>query len=189
MVRNGAKTSFDVDASPSGFFALRTPLLPYAILSRWGEGLEAPGVDQLLTDLNLSLEDKLRLVRAAREGLGREFGVEAPLERQFDARYRRERPRLEALLDRRGDEAEQLASGLCAIDHRSERVRALTAELEALAKKGALSASIQRLAASYVHMHINRLLRAAARAQELLIYDFLRRLYTSQAARRQGRDA
>ena len=32
-------------------------------------------------------------------------------------------------------------------------------------------------------MHANRLLRSAQRAQELLIYDFLERLYESAAAR------
>jgi hypothetical protein len=32
-------------------------------------------------------------------------------------------------------------------------------------------------------MHANRMLRAAARAQELVLYDFLHRLYESRAAR------
>jgi hypothetical protein len=37
---------------------------------------------------------------------------------------------------------------------------------------------------SCVHMHVNRLLRSAQRAQELVLYELLDRLYTSQAARR-----
>lgn len=43
---------------------------------------------------------------------------------------------------------------------------------------------LRTLAGSYIHMHANRLLRSAARAQELVLYDFLCRLYESQAARR-----
>jgi hypothetical protein len=42
---------------------------------------------------------------------------------------------------------------------------------------------IRVLATSFIHMHANRLLRSAARAQELVIYDFLERCYTSQIAR------
>jgi len=34
-----------------------------------------------------------------------------------------------------------------------------------------------------MHMHVNRMARAAARAQELVLYDFLARLYEGQAAR------
>ena len=43
--------------------------------------------------------------------------------------------------------------------------------------------SIQAVSSSFVHMYTNRLLRSAARAQELVLYDFLGRLYQSQKAR------
>ena len=46
-----------------------------------------------------------------------------------------------------------------------------------------LSVPLAELAVSYLHMHANRLLRSAHRAQELVLYDFLGRLYESQAAR------
>jgi len=38
------------------------------------------------------------------------------------------------------------------------------------------------LAGSFLHLHANRVLRAAARAQELVLYDFLARLYESRLA-------
>ncbi len=40
-----------------------------------------------------------------------------------------------------------------------------------------------------LHMHANRLLRSALREQELVLYDFLLRLYGSQVARVRSRDA
>ena len=40
---------------------------------------------------------------------------------------------------------------------------------------------------SCLHMFANRLLRSSARAQEMVLYDFLARLYTSEAARSQPR--
>lgn len=50
---------------PSGFFALRTPLLPFDDLRRWGEGLEAPAaVDQ--PDLLAGAQQRDRLLLRAR---------------------------------------------------------------------------------------------------------------------------
>jgi hypothetical protein len=46
-----------------------------------------------------------------------------------------------------------------------------------------LSAPLPELAPSYLHMYANRLLRSAHRAQELVVYDFLCRLYDARAAR------
>jgi hypothetical protein len=40
------------------------------------------------------------------------------------------------------------------------------------------------VAMSYAHMHVNRLLRSAQRAQELVVYELLDRVYSSRAARR-----
>ncbi len=59
----------------------------------------------------------------------------------------------------------------------------LVAELRAIEQVGELCESIEDLAASFIHMYANRLLRSAARAQEMVLYDFLRRIYESQIAR------
>ncbi len=40
------------------------------------------------------------------------------------------------------------------------------------------------MAPSYVHMHLNRMIRSAARAHEMVIYSFLSQLYKSRAARK-----
>jgi hypothetical protein len=39
------------------------------------------------------------------------------------------------------------------------------------------------LAPSYLHLHANRVLRSAQRVQEMVLYDFLARLYDSRSAR------
>ena len=39
------------------------------------------------------------------------------------------------------------------------------------------------MAASFVHMHVNRLIRSAQRAHEMVLYDFLHLLYESREAR------
>jgi lantibiotic biosynthesis protein len=40
------------------------------------------------------------------------------------------------------------------------------------------------IAMSYAHMHVNRLLRSAQRAQELVLYELLDRAYSAQVGRR-----
>jgi hypothetical protein len=39
---------------------------------------------------------------------------------------------------------------------------------------------------SFVHMHVNRVLRTDVRVQELLLYDFLERFYIGQLARQRA---
>jgi hypothetical protein len=57
-------------------------------------------------------------------------------------------------------------------------------ELRWLAQVGRLSTPISDLAASFAHMHVNRLLRSAHRAQELVLYELLDRAYSARAGRR-----
>jgi len=50
-------------------------------------------------------------------------------------------------------------------------------------RDGRLQRPLADLAANLVHMHLNRLFRSAQRRQELVVYDFLFRLYASRKAR------
>ena len=60
----------------------------------------------------------------------------------------------------------------------------MVAELKACEQAGELTLPLAELAPSALHMHANRLLRSAQRAQELVLYELLGRAYSSQAARR-----
>ena len=81
-----------------------------------------------------------------------------------------------------------IGPGIEVLLDRSRRMAPIAAELRQAEREGRLTAPIGDLAASYLHMHANRLLRSAARSQELVMYDFLARLYRAQWARgRKGR--
>src|SRR5215471_12821427 len=149
--------------------------------ARWRFALR--GMDMLLDDLGLDLEAKLAVVKAARQTFGREFRVDGQFEYQLGDKYRKERAGIEALLDPSRDEESELAPGLRLLHTRSQRLRASASELRACQSAGRLSASLPELAQSYLHMHANRMLRSAARAQELVMYDFLVRTYESRLAR------
>lgn len=149
--------------------------------ARWRLALR--GIDMLLDDWGLDLAAKHRLMAEAREGFGREFAADDALRHQLSQRFRRERRDLEKLLDMAPADDPTATPLLEAHDHRSHRLRPLIEALRSCETAGLLTTSIESLALSHVHMHANRLLRSAHRAQELVIYDFLTRIYESRQAR------
>jgi thiopeptide-type bacteriocin biosynthesis protein len=151
---------------------------------RWRLALR--GMDLLFDDLGLTLEEKWSVARRAREGYGREFGIDGNFRGRVSQRYRAERARLEALLDPGQDPPELLAAGLEALRRRSLQLAPVSAELRRLDQAGRLSTPLAGIAMSYAHMHVNRLLRSAQRAQELVLYELLDRAYSAQAGRRSG---
>jgi len=62
----------------------------------------------------------------------------------------------------------------------------LVKDLVTASRDGELTHPISALAPSFVHMHLNRVLRSAHRQQEFVIYDFLHRLYEAQLSRAGG---
>lgn len=143
--------------------------------SRWR--LLVRGIDQLLEDLGLDLAARRAFAKREKEGYGRELGADDAFWRQLGQRYRKERGSLEALLDRSQDASSPHAAALAALAQRSEAIRPLVPALRAL------PVPLTALASSYVHMHANRLLRAAARMQEACLHYLLERLYEARIAR------
>jgi thiopeptide-type bacteriocin biosynthesis protein len=149
--------------------------------TRWR--LALGGVDLLLCDLGFDFAAKSAVMKRLRDAFAREFRVDANLKHQLGEKYRKERQRLEALLDSYSDAAHAAPSACSAFGQRSERLAPVIDELKALEMAGCLSGPLTRLAPSYIHMHINRLLRSAQRCHEVVLYDFLDRLYESRLAR------
>jgi thiopeptide-type bacteriocin biosynthesis protein len=149
---------------------------------RWRVALR--GVDLLFDDLGLTLEQKLVIAQRARDGYGREFGADGDFQRQVSRRYRDERASVAALLDPERDPPAELAASIRALRQRSTALAPVGPQLRALAEAGRLSVELPELAMSLAHMHVNRVLRSAQRAQELVLYELLGRAYSSQAARR-----
>jgi class I lanthipeptide synthase len=159
--------------------------------ARWR--LALLGTDLLLADLGLGAAEKLALLGGLRDSFQREFGGGAVpakgLRVQLDQKFRAERPGLESLLDLGIDPDpakiadNPLAPGIEVLARRSRANAPLAAELRRLAGEGRLTAPVPEIAGSLVHMHVNRMIRSAARAHELVLYDLLARIYESRSAR------
>jgi thiopeptide-type bacteriocin biosynthesis protein len=141
------------------------------------------GMDWLLADLGFDPDMQRAVIRQARQTFAAEFRADAEFRRQLGTKFRPERAGLTALLDPNPEVGTPLAFGREALRCRSQRLAPVLAELKVYARAGRLTAPLPELAVSYLHMHANRLLRSAHRAQELVLYDFLARLDESRAAR------
>ena len=148
---------------------------------RWR--LAVKGLDALLDDLSLGLDAKLEVMERLRRDFSAEFKVKRPFEDQLGARFRKEGRALEALLQATPDAQGPWQPGLVALRRRSEALRPVVERLRQAEAEGRLTTPVAVLADSLLHMHVNRLLPADQRAQELILYDFLARLYRSRRAR------
>jgi thiopeptide-type bacteriocin biosynthesis protein len=145
--------------------------------ARWR--LAVRGADQLLEALGMDEAARGALFARARDDLGREHHADAAFYARIGERWKRERAGLEALLARDPaiDAEHDYAPGLAILAERSARLAALRPAPRDVP-------GFAGLAWSLVHMHVNRLLHASQRAQELVLYDFLRRWHEARRARR-----
>jgi thiopeptide-type bacteriocin biosynthesis protein len=148
---------------------------------RWR--LTLRGIETLLADLDLDLAAKASVLKKVRTQFAKEFEIDSRFKAQLSERFRKERKGLEALLAPAPEATDALAPGCEIFRRRSAQLIPIGTKLRDVEQGGDLAKPIRDLAPSFIHMHANRLLRSAQRAHELLLYDFLARLYDSQLAR------
>lgn len=123
----------------------------------------------------------LSMVREARRAFAAELRVDARVEVQLGRRYRAERAALSRLCDE--GPARELPEAAEVFDAAIPRFHDLARRHRLAALGGSRTSIVQ----SFLHMHVNRMLRSKQRAQEFALYDLLVRLYESEAARARRR--
>ncbi|HTJ43755.1 MAG TPA: lantibiotic dehydratase [Kofleriaceae bacterium] len=151
--------------------------------ARWR--LAVRGVDSLLDALGFDADARAKVASNGRDMLGNEFNANADFWARVGDRFTKERASLETVFarDPAKDAEHDLEPGFALIAARDEQLRALGDELRARDQRGELAPKLADLAWSLCHMHANRLLHASQRAQEMLLYDFVRRLHAARKAR------
>jgi thiopeptide-type bacteriocin biosynthesis protein len=147
---------------------------------RWQ--LAFTSVNQLLAGLGFEIATRRLIVNNMGKSQEKSLAVSQQYRKQISDRFRSERTVLEKLLD------DPAAGGfpeeaLTALQRYSARLAGIREEMERKHAAGALTATVQELAGSFVHMHLNRLFRSSPNAQEMVIYDYLARCYDSRLAR------
>jgi thiopeptide-type bacteriocin biosynthesis protein len=140
------------------------------------------GMATLLDDMALSVAAKLDIARRRRDMYREELRADIPMLRQIGEQFRSQRRRLDELLHGRAATT-TLAPVAAILAQRSAATRPLIAELAARVAADERPAALARWAANFMHMHANRMLRGSLRAHELVLYDFLYRLYDGERSR------
>ncbi|MBP6633995.1 MAG: lantibiotic dehydratase [Kofleriaceae bacterium] len=179
-----------IDLAERWFHADSEAVLAIVEASSGDEGADAAwrlavrAIDRLYADLGYDLPGRLRLTTRGRDGFAAEFGVDTTFQKRLGEKFRAHKDELAALLAAADDDADHpFAPGLVAIAARTTSGAPVLAALHAAAARGELTGSVDDLVGSYVHMHVNRLLSASQRQQELVLYDLLRRHYDGVLAR------
>jgi thiopeptide-type bacteriocin biosynthesis protein len=141
--------------------------------------------DKLLDLFKYSESDKLELISNLRTGFGHEFNDSSILRKQLGNRYREIESTLKddfvKFTDKSSSEltdAQKIIFNL--VEHWLHQVTGFVDSLTCIYDlKGGLNCSKDSLLSSLLHMHNNRMFKAYGREQELVMHDFLRRVYFS----------
>ncbi len=149
---------------------------------RWLFGLKA--IDSLLNAFNYDDESKLNLLEKLKISFGNEFNMSRQLKKQLDIKFRKENNKIIDFLNPES-QLKQLYSPLYEIIRKKELLTKEIAEkIFFLKRKNKLELEVDYLMSSYIHMLMNRLFKSNNRLHEMVIYDFLFRIYKSKCARK-----
>ena len=103
--------------------------------------------------------------------------------KQLSAKYREYRPVIELMFKEILTDDHESYLVWQFFKTRKESLSVYAAEIYRLSGENKLSVGLNDLAASYIHMFLNRFLRSKQRMQEMVIYDLLHQHYKSLLAR------
>jgi thiopeptide-type bacteriocin biosynthesis protein len=136
------------------------------------------GIDVMLDDCNLALQQKAALAKQLRDGFFKEFGASPLLQKQLNEKYRHYQQRIFTHMQPFNDQTNGIAEAIAAFGCRSNMNKPVLETMLAKIPAQALTA----LLPSFIHMFMNRLFIAEQRKYELVVYHFLEKYYASQLA-------
>jgi thiopeptide-type bacteriocin biosynthesis protein len=148
-----------------------------SLMLRWHQAFLL--ADDLIQAFILKIEDRCKFTFQSSNTYRQEFGFESSIyTKQLNDKYRTLRPQIERLMLREGDPSVVYSI----LENRKKQLSILAVMIsERLSNNNLLT--LDNLLGSYIHMTINRLFRSKNRLNELIIYDYLNRFYSSILAR------
>lgn len=139
------------------------------------------GIDALLDDFCLALEEKCSLLKMIRQSFLLEFNANKYLTRQIDNKYRNEMKFIWDHMNCNNDKLNGFEEPSLILQERSKK---LIPVIKAVKDKIRLNKNldINQYITSILHMFINRLFQSNHRKQELIIYYFMFKYYSSLVA-------
>lgn len=137
------------------------------------------GIDELLNDFNLKLEEKGEFAKTIQASFFREFGGQIRLQQQLNKKYRDYKKLVFSHMNFEKDAENEIEEAISFFNERSEMGKE---SVKNMLKANAKKENLYSLLSSLIHMYMNRLFVSQQRKYELLIYHFLEKYYASQIA-------
>jgi thiopeptide-type bacteriocin biosynthesis protein len=139
---------------------------------RWGSGV----LEAMLRCVGWELEKKREFAEWAHKHMAAELDPSGKVRKETDQQYRVHARTLMQYLEQEAP-MEEITNAF------AKRFQVVADRLLALDRAAGLEVPMRELLLSYAHMHLNRLFVTENRTQEMVVYDVMRRYYTSKAAR------
>ena len=128
-----------------------------------------------MEDFGIKLERKVVLLESLRKGFAEEFNINKMIKDQINQKYRTFRKELVSLFNEGSELREEMSPAIELLEKRSHSLRTKIAEY--VRDNG--QQDFEQFMESYIHMICNRLFISSQRKHELVIYDFLYKVYMS----------
>ncbi len=138
-------------------------------------------IDDFFNCFDLTIEKKKELITYMSDSYKLEFGYNRYNSKQFNSKFRENRKMIELLFNQKNI-PEFFQNIQLSLSKKRKDLHAFVEEIRYYDTKKVVQ--IDALLPSYIHMMLNRLFVSSARLYELIIYDFLKRVYEGQLARR-----
>lgn len=140
------------------------------------------GIDMLLEDFGLTLDEKKSHLQEIQIQFFNEFGGSLQLRKQLNEKYRSYQMDIFIHLDSSKDKENEIDEAISVFKIRSEEIAKVIKQNFSNLKGTEKKAKFKKWLPSYIHMFMNRLYIGHQRKYELVAYHFLEKYYTSQTA-------
>lgn len=134
-------------------------------------------IDNLLSDFSFDINEKKDVMDKISNSFKIEFGFNQYNTKQFNTKYRDNKKNIEDVLNDTIKDTKFKVLYL-PIQMKSKNIKPIIKKLNNTKK-----IEIDKLISSYIHMMLNRLFQSKNRVHELVLYDFMKRYYTSKLAK------
>jgi len=139
-------------------------------------------IDMYLESFNKDIHEKLQLITSLSNSFKQEFGFSENNKKMKDLNklYRENRSIIENVLYNKYDEHISILNKK--INKRNKDFLSIVSEIKSISRQKKINYT--EFIGSYIHMNINRLIPAENRLHELILYDFIKRFYEGEIARK-----
>ena len=139
-------------------------------------------IDDLLSAFEYGIKEKNDLMEFLKSSFSKEFNSNKGLKKQLDKRFRDNQTKIKEILNRENDTISDYSPLFVLLARKEIQQSQTIREILRIYKNGMNEISLDHLLSSYIHMLMNRLFKNRQRVVELVIYEFMWKVYKAEWA-------